>query len=158
MLRLAKTDTCISAQEAKQLIQSTKSKVGLFLLTEPPRSVPKAKPGLQSLAYRVLDTLTEDSGALDLTLKSFAAQRPRVNYQRVLVNRNDAEVMTTLGVVWLPQVRVVKNGKIMFRSSVSIGDNGQFLCQDVGGKSFVRRIESSGYINLVDALAAELDR
>lgn len=159
MLRLVDSMSCITVAEVEKLLKATVGKAWVLLLTEPPRSVPKVKPGIQSLTYRVLDSLIADRGPLDESLKSFAKQRPRISYLRVAIDRNNTEVMTKLGVVWLPQVRVMKNGMSLFRSSVSIGDNGQFLAQDVGGKSFVRRTSSpTGLINLVDALSAELDR
>lgn len=132
----------------------------LLLLTETSKAVPKVKPGIPALALRVLDGLTEENGPLDECLNNFVKQRPRVLYHRLLIDRNDAKVMTMLGVCWLPQVRLMRGSRLLFRSSVSVGDNGQFLAQDVGGKSFLRRtqVPASGFINLTDALSAETDR
>ena len=158
MLRLVDPMACITVAEAEALMAATKDKPWVLFLTEPPRTV-KAKPGTQHLAYRVMDSLTAERGPLDQVLLNFAKQRPRINYRRVVVDRNNTELLAKLSVVWLPQIRIVKNRKSLFRTSVSIGDNGQFLTQDVGGKSFVRRTSSpTGLVNLVDALSAELDR
>lgn len=158
-LRLVDSQGFASIEQIESILKASKTHPALLLLTEKSDCIPKVKPGLPALAYRVLDETTADNGPLDQMLKAFVSQRPRLLYRRLLLDRKDARVMTTLGVCWLPQVRVVKNGKILFRSSVSIGDNGQFLAQDVGGRSFVRRVQAvAPLINLADALAAELDR
>jgi len=149
-----------SLAEVEQLYASAGDRYLLLLFLEDLKAVPKVKPGIPALAYRVLDKLTEAGGALDESLTNWAKERPRVRYQRLVLDRNDTKVMTTIGICWLPQVRLIKRSTCLFRSSVSVGDNGQFLAQDVGGKSFVRRVQPSpaGYINLVDALSAEVDR
>ncbi len=118
------------------------------------------KPGIPALSYRVLDVLTDEGGQLDEALLSFNKQRPRLIYKRLLLDRNDASVLTKLAVCWLPQVRLMRAGRVLFRSPVVVGNTGQFLAQDVGGRSFVRRTEPSpsGLVNLVDALSAEIDR
>lgn len=159
-LQLVESPAFASLVEVERVLLASKDRAWVLLLTEPPKAVTKAKPGLQALAYRVLDTITDKNGPLDEVLEAFAKQRPRISYRRLAVNRNDKAVMTCLGVTWLPQVRIVKNSRVLFRSSVSIGDNGQFLAQDVGGKSFRRRVQPgpSGFVNLVDALSAEIDR
>lgn len=147
--------------EVERLLALAKDRYLLLLLCEPSDAIPKVKPGVPTLAYRVLDVLTEEGGALDECLTNFAAQRPsRVTYRRLSLCRTDTKVMTRLGVCWLPQVRLVRRETVLFRSSVSIGDNGQFLAQDVGGKSFQRRVTPSphGFTNLLDALGAEVDR
>lgn len=146
----------------ERLLSSVGDKYLLLLLTEPTGISPQtAKPGIPSLSYRVLDVLTEQGGQLDDSLSNWAKQRPsRLLYRRLEIDRSDAKLMTRIGVCWLPQIRLVKKGRTLFRSSVSVGDNGEFLAQDVGGKSFLRRVEPSlgGYINLLDALSAEIDR
>lgn len=149
-----------SPAEVEQLYASAGDRFLLLLLLEDLKAVPKVKPGIPALAYRVLDKLTEAGGSLDESLTNWAKERPRVRYHRLLLDRNDSKLMTTIGVCWLPQVRLVKRGTTLFRSSVSVGDNGQFLAQDVGGKSFLRRVAPSpaGFVNLVDALSAEVDR
>lgn len=150
----------VSLTEVEQLYASVGDRFLLLLLLEDLKAVPKVKPGIPALAYRVLDVLTEPGGALDESLTNWAKERPRVRYHRLLLDRNDTKLMTTIGVCWLPQIRLLKRQTCLFRSSVSVGDNGQFLAQDVGGKSFVRRVEPSpkGFVNLVDALSAEVDR
>lgn len=160
MLRLVESQGFASLADIERVLEATKGKTAVLLLTETSACIPKVKPGLTALAYRVLDETTAEDGPLDRMLKAFVNQRPRLFYQRLLLDRRDARVMTRLGVCWLPQVRVVKNGRILFRSSVSIGDNGQFLAQDVGGRSFIRRVTSAAgdFINLADALSAEVDR
>lgn len=159
-LRLVESPDFVSFAELEKILKATKEKTGILLLTENSDCIPKVKPGLPALAYRVLDETTAAGGPLDQMLEAFVKQRPRLFYRRLLLDRRDAKVMTTLGVCWLPQVRVVKNGRILFRSSVSIGDNGQFLAQDVGGRSFIRRVDPGpgDLVNLATALAAELDR
>ena len=150
----------VSLPEVKQIYASAANGFLLLLLLEDLKAVPKVKPGIPALAYRVLDVLTEAGGALDESLINWAKERPRVDYHRLLLDRNDTKLMTHIGVSWLPQVRLIKRQTCLFRSSVSVGDNGQFLAQDVGGKSFVRRAAPSpaGFVNLVDALSAEVDR
>ncbi len=150
----------VSPAEVEHLFTSVGDRFLLLLLLEDLKAVPKVKPGIPALAYRVLDKLTEAGGTLDEGLTNWTKERPRVSYHRLLLDRNDAKLMTTISACWLPQVRLVKRRTILFRSSVSIGDNGQFLAQDVGGKSFIRRVAPSpaGYVNLLDALSAEIDR
>lgn len=149
-----------SFDEVKRTLDLTKDRIGVLLLTETSACVPKVKPGLPALAYRVLDETTAENGPLADVLRAFTSQRPRTFYTRLLLDRKDTKVMTHLGVCWLPQIRVVKNGRVLFRSSVSIGDNGSFLTQDVGGRSFIRRVEPGpgDFIDLVDSLTAEIDR
>lgn len=156
-LRLVNSQSFTSIAEVHKILSFAKLNPVVLLLTETSANVPKVKPGLPALAYRVLDETTAENGPLDQMLKAFVNQRPRLLYKRLLVDRRDSKMMTTLGVCWLPQVRVVRNGRVLFRSSVSIGDNGQFLAQDVGGRSFVRRVPGP-LVNLSDALSAELDR
>ena len=150
----------MSLAEVEILLSSARDRYLLLLLTETSKAIPKVKPGIPALSYRVLDEITGEGRALDEVLKSFVKQRPRVLYQRLLLDRNNTSVMTRLGVCWLPQVRLMRSGRVLFRSSVSVGDNGHFLAQDVGGRSFVRRTEvpASGLVNLTDALSAETDR
>jgi hypothetical protein len=159
-LRLVESSSFSSFEEVEHVLKYTKEKTGILLLTENSDCIPKVKPGLPALAFRVLDETTAANGPLDQMLEAFVKQRPRLFYRRLLLDRRDTKVMARLGVCWLPQVRIVKNGRILFRSSVSIGDNGQFLAQDVGGRSFVRRVDPGpgGRLNLATALAAELDR
>lgn len=159
-LRLVDSQAFTSIAEIERLLAATKEKTALFLLTETSDCIPKVKPGLPSLAYRVLDETTAEGGPLDHMLKAFVKQRPRLFYVRMTLDRRDTKVMARLGVCWLPQIRIVKNGRVLLRSSVSIGDNGQFLAQDVGGRSFIRRVpvEPGKLVNLSDVLAAELDR
>lgn len=151
--------TTVAAVE--QLLTLSQSRLLLLLLLEENKAIPKVKPGIPALAYRVLDLLTEAGGALDEVLSNWAQERPsRVSYHRLVLDRNDTKLMTTLGVCWLPQVRLMRRRTTLFRSSVSVGDNGQFLAQDVGGRSFIRRVLPSptGHVNLIDALSAEADR
>ena len=160
MLREVKAEAPVKYEEVDRVFASAKDKPLLLLLTEHSRAIPKVKPGIPLLAYRVMDSLTEANGPLDEVLQDFARQRSRVAYCRWLLDRNDTRLLARIGVCWLPQVRIVRNGNLLFRSSVAMGNNGQFLAQDVGGKSFVRRVpaSSSSFVNLVDALSAELDR
>jgi hypothetical protein len=159
-LRLVEESCFSSLEEVEQVLSYTKEKTGILLLTETSERIPKVKPGLPALSFRVLDETTAAGGPLDQMLEAFVKQRPRLFYRRLLLDRRDAKVMTTIGACWLPQVRIVKNRKTLFRSSVSIGDNGQFLAQDVGGRSFMRRVDPGpgDLVNLSTALAAELDR
>jgi hypothetical protein len=132
----------------------------LLLLTEDYRTV-KSKPGIPAVTYRVLDYLTSADGPLNESLTLWSDQRPsKVVYRRLEIARTDTETLARLGVCWLPQVRLVRRGRVLFRSSVSRGDNGEFLAQDVGGRSFRRRTDPSpeGYITLLDALSAEVDK
>ena len=150
----------VSLAQVKSILASAKDRYLLLLLTERRHAIPKVKPGIPALSYVVLDVLTDVQGPLDEALTNFCKQRPRVQYRRLLIDRTDQQVMTTLGVVWLPQVRLMRNGRVLFRSSVSVGDTGQFLAQDVGGRSYVRRVSppASGFVSLTDALSAEIDR
>lgn len=159
-LRLVDSHAFVSFADVERVLDATKEKTAVLLLTETSDCIPKVKPGLPALAYRVLDETTAENGPLDQMLKAFVKQRPRSFYRRLLLDRRDSKMMTHLGVCWLPQIRVVKNGRVLLRSSVSIGDNGQFLAQDVGGRSFIRRVpvEPGKLINLSDLLVAELDR
>jgi hypothetical protein len=159
-LRLVEMPMPITLAEVETLLSSARDRHLLLLLTETSKAIPKVKPGIPALSYKVLDRLTEEDGPLDEALTSFIKQRPRVLYRRLLLDRNDTAVMARLGVVWLPQVRLIRSGRVLFRSSVSVGDNGHFLAQDVGGRSFVRRtaVPASGLVNLTDALSAEIDR
>lgn len=157
-LRLVGSHAFASLEQVEHVLNVAKTRPVILLLTERSDCVPRVKPGLGALAYRVLDETTAEHGPLDQMLTTFVQQRPRLLYRRLLLDRRDSKVMTKLGVCWLPQVRVIKNGRVLFRSSVSIGDNGQFLAQDVGGRSFVRRVQSAGLVNLSAALSAELDR
>ncbi len=159
-LHLVEKQGPVTVAQIERLFEHAADRPLLLLLTETSKAIPKMKPGIPALSYRVLDGLTEVNGPLDETLKNFVKQRPRVIYQRLLIDRHDSKVLTTLGVAWLPQIRLLRQRRTLFRSSVSIGDNGQFLAQDVGGRSFIRRTEvpESGYVNLIDALAAEIER
>ncbi len=159
-LRQVENQKPVSLAEVEDLFDSAKDRFLVLFLTETSQAIPKVKPGIPTLAYRVLDVLTEPNGALDETLQNFIKQRPSVVYRRLLVDRTNSNVMTRLGAIWLPQVRLVRKGRVLFRSSVGRGDNGQFLAQDVGGRSFLRRggASASGLQNLVDALGAEIDR
>jgi hypothetical protein len=160
VLQLIEKSAPITSVQVERMLTHAGDRYLILLLTETSKAVPKVKPGIPALAHRVLDGLTEEHGPLDEALTNFIKQRPRALYQRLLIDRNDAKTMTMLGVCWLPQVRLVRAGRVLFRSSVSVGDNGQFLAQDVGGRSFIRRspVPASGFINLVDALSAEIDR
>ena len=146
--------------DADRIFHEAGSKYLLLLLTE--CSVPrKIRPGVQELSVAVSDKITAKYGPLDRALQAWADDRPsRVIYHRMPLDRSDTRTMTRVGACWLPQIRIVRRETILFRSSVSIGDNKEFLAQDVGGRSFVRRVEpsSSGFINLLDALSAEIDR
>lgn len=151
----------VTYAEVERMFKAATDRYLLLLLTETSDAVPKVKPGISAISYRVLDVLTDESGPLDEALRNWAEQRPsRVHYRRLLLDRHDSKVMTRLGVCWLPQVRLVRRERTLFRSSVSVGDNGEFLAQDVGGRSFQRRVDPSpeGFTNLLDALAAEVDR
>lgn len=147
--------------EVNDVFTRAGSKYLLLLLTENSKDVPKMKPGLPALSLKVTDVLTERGGPLDESLSNWAEQRPSsVVYQRLLLDRDNTKLMTQLGVCWLPQVRLVRRSRVLFRSSVSVGDNGEFLAQDVGGRSFRRRAEYSltGFVNLFDALSSEIDK
>lgn len=159
-LRLVESPRFATIDDVEHVLAESRQRHVVLLLTESSECIPKVKPGLSALAYRVLDETTAEGGPLDQMLRGFIGQRPRLSYHRLFLDRRNAQVMTRLGVTWLPQVRVIKNERILFRSSVSIGDNGQFLAQDVGGRSFVRRTDPGpgGLINLSSALSAELDR
>jgi hypothetical protein len=151
----------VTYTEVERLFASARDRYLLLLLTEPSSAVQKVKPGIPALSYSILDVLTAEEGALDETLTNWAGQRPsRLIYRRLDLDRHDTKTMVRLGVTWLPQVRLMRRGTVLFRSSVSVGDNGEFLAQDVGGKSFRRRVEPSpeGFSNLLDALSAEVDR
>ena len=152
----------VSYTELERLLASVGDRyLLLLLLTEKTRSSHKVKPGIPALSYRVLDELTERGGSLDRNLTNWADQRPsRICYRRLALDKDDQRSMTRLGVCWLPQIRLMKRETILFRSSVSVGDNGEFLAQDVGGRSFRRRVTPSeqGFVNLLDALSAEVDR
>lgn len=161
LVLLESNDTMVSAAEVDTLFASARDRFVLLLLAETSKAVPKVKPGLPALAYTVLDKLTARGGPLDEALTNWATQRPsRVLYRRLQLDRNDSKLMTSIGVCWLPQVRLVRRSTVLFRSSVSVGDNGEFLAQDVGGRSFRRRVDPapSGFLNLMDALSAEVDR
>lgn len=147
--------------DVDNLFASARGRYLLLLLTETSEAVSKVKPGIPKLGYRVTDHLTESGGPLDEALVSFAEQRPsRVVYHRLQLDRSNSLVMTKIGICWLPQVRLVRRQTTLFRSSVSVGDNGEFLAQDVGGRSFQRRVQPGpdGFVNLLDALSAEVDR
>ena len=146
--------------DADRIFHEADGKYLLLLLTE--CSVPKKiRPGIQELALSVSERITATDGPLDCALKAWAEDRPsKVKYHRMPLDRADSRTMARVGVCWLPQVRVVRKETILFRSSVSIGDNKEFLAQDVGGMSFIRRVDpsSAGLVNLLDALSAEVDR
>jgi len=151
----------VTESDVDKLFAFARDRYLLLLLAEASESVPKVKPGIPALAYKVQDVLTDSGGPLDEALTNWAEQRPsHVVYRRLLMDRDDSKVMTKMGVCWLPQVRLVRRETLLFRSSVSVGDNGEFLTQDVGGRSFRRRVPAgpSGFVNLLDALSAETDR
>lgn len=151
----------VSYAEVEKILASAGDRYLLLLLTEVNTSSPKVKPGIPALSMKVLDVLTDRGGPLDEGLMNWAKQRPsRVQYHRLSLDRSDAKTLVRLGVSWLPQVRLVRRDRVLFRSSVSIGDNGEFLAQDVGGRSFKRRVDPSadGYTNMMAALSAEVDR
>ena len=151
----------VTFPEVERLFASARDRYLLLLLTETSEAVPKVKPGIPALSFKVLDELTDEYGPLDEALTNWAEQRPsRVLYRRLHLDRHDSKVMVRIGVNWLPQVRLMRRETTLFRSSVSVGDNGEFLAQDVGGRSFRRRVEPSpqGFTNLLDALCAEVDR
>lgn len=156
VLQLA--DRLTSLSEIEDLLSSVqKDQFLLLLLVE--NGPTKVKSGLPSLVNHVMKDMTAKDGDLDLGLRGFAAQRRSVNYRRLLLDRTDTASLTKLGTCWLPQVRLIRNHKVAFRSSVALGDNGKFLAQDVGGRSFIRRTSSpTPFLNLLDALAAEVDR
>ena len=119
---------------------------------------PSPKPGVPELTMAVLARLISADGALDQMLKHLAAERPStVRYARLVLNENDAEVMAAVGVMWLPQVRLVRGDTTLFRSAVSLADNGSFLAADVGGQSY-RRKSDTPLLPLADLITSEIDR
>ena len=151
----------ITEADVDKLFALARDRYLLLLLAETSDAIPKVKPGIPQLGYTVQDVLTDSGGPLDEALTNWAEQRPsRVSYRRLHMDRNDSKVMTIMGICWLPQVRLIRRSTVLFRSSVSVGDNGEFLTQDVGGRSFQRRVDPgpSGFVNLLDALSAEVDR
>ena len=150
-----------SYAEVERIFASAGKRYLLLLLTEAGDSSLKVKPGVPALSYNILDVLSEEGGPLDEILFNWSSQRPsRVLYKRLSLDSTDTKLMTRIGACWLPQVRLVRRETTLFRSSVSIGDNGEFLAQDVGGISMQRRVAPSpeGFTNLLDALSAEIDR
>ena len=149
----------VTYHEVDKLLASNRDKYLLLLLVEDVGNIPKLKPGINSIAYRIQESLVEEGGPMDQLLTNWSSGREHVNYVRLLLDRSDSKTMTRLGAVYLPQVRIMKRGQNLFRSSVSIGDNGQFLAQDVGGKSFIRpKGTQTEFYNLVDLLANTTDR
>jgi hypothetical protein len=146
-----------TAEQVDELFASVGASPVLLLLVD--ASKPVGQTGVPALAHTVLGQMVEQGGALDTVLTSFAADRPKLQYYRVVVDPSDSEVMAKLGVCWLPQVRLLRNDRTLFRSQVAISDSGEFLAQDVGGRSFVRRTPATnGLHSLTASLAAELDR
>lgn len=149
----------VTYNEVDSTLQKNRSKYLLLLLTENVEDVPVRKHGLTTVAYRVQDSLMQEEGLLDQQLSNWAADRPStVVYHRWVLNRDDSKTLTRLGVVYLPQVRLMKRGQNLLRSSVAIADNGQFIAGDVGGKSFRRNIEpQNGLYPLFDVLTSTVD-
>lgn len=139
-----------------ELCQSVKGRPLLLLLTE--ASPPKAKAGIPALALRVLDLLTQKDGPLDEALTEWAARHGFVTYRHLAIPRDNKRLMVEASVCWLPQVRLVKNGKILLRSSVAMGDGNQFIAQNVGGLSLRFAPGQRAPVNLLDALDAEIER
>jgi hypothetical protein len=128
----------------------------LLLLTE--AAPPKAKAGIPALASRVLDLLTQKDGPLDELLAEWAAKQGFVTYQHLALPRDNKRLLIEASVCWLPQVRLVRNGKILLRSSVAMGDNNQFIAQNVGGLSLRFAPGQQAPVTLLAALDAELER
>ncbi len=129
-----------------------KTKAKLLLIVE--KEPPAAKAGIPSLSAKVTTILTDREGPLDSALQQFAAERPStVQYERVEVSRQDQRKLAELGVVWLPQVRLIKGTRVVLRSSVKMADTGEYLLSDVGGQSFRRRNQNY----LIEQLAEELE-
>lgn len=144
----------MTSKEVASILATPSDRFSLLLLLE--KDPPKPKPGVPSLSQVVMGKMIPP---LEEVLTKFCAERPRVGYHKLLLNRSDTKSLTALGVCWLPQIRLMRGKKTLVRSSISLGDTGQFLAQDVGGRSFIRRFESStGFYNLVDVLASETDR
>jgi len=139
-----------------ELCRSAKGRHLLLLLTE--ASPPKAKAGIPALALRVLDLLTQKDGPLDEMLAEWAARQGYVTYRHLAIPRDNKRLMVEASVCWLPQVRLVRNGKILLRSSVAMGDGNQFIAQNVGGLSLRFAPGQQAPVNLLAALDAEMER
>ncbi len=145
--------------EVNSTLQRYHSQYLLLLLVENVEDVNVRKHGLTTVAYKVQENLMQKEGPLDQQLSNWAGDRPStVEYRRWVLDRDDAKTLTRIGVVYLPQIRIMKRGQNLFRSSVAIADNGEFLSLDVGGKSF-RRINEpqNGLYPLFDTLTATVD-
>jgi hypothetical protein len=96
-------DMPITLADVDKLFASARGRYLLLLLTETSEAVPRIKPGIPKLAYKVQDVLTDRGGPLDDALSNWAEQRPsRIAYHRLQMDRNDSNIMTKMGVCWLP--------------------------------------------------------
>ena len=121
-------------------------------------TLPVVKPGVQALSLAVLSRMIDVNGPLDQMLRHLAADRPStVRYARWSLDERDPEVMAAVGVVWLPQVRLVRGDNTIFRSGVALADNGSFIASDVGGQSY-RRKAGVPLLPLADLINNEIDR
>lgn len=139
------------------LQRSAGERYQILLLVEetpaPPRDM------VQRVVHHTLAELSAIDGPLDSELREFASDRPsKVLYQRIAISRSNVQLISQIGVVWLPQVRLIRKGKVLLRSAVQMGDNGHFITSDIGGMSFRRVTGRQRYLNLLDSIEALISR
>jgi hypothetical protein len=120
-------------------------------------TTPSVRPGAPELAAAVLAALVAPDGLLDRTLQQVKEDHPTsMRYARWELDELDSQLLNEVGVVWLPQVRLIRGEQTLIRSAVSMADNGKFVAADVGGQSY-RRSEAP-LILLSDLICREAER
>ena len=127
-----------TVQQIKSFFAENAEKYQVLLLCS--AHPPQVKPGLPALAVGVLSRAVSKHGPVDVLLQRIVDDRPSsAAYARWELDPNDPNVMNdAVGVVWLPQVRVMRKGKILLRSTIVFGEDGTLLTEDVSGMSFRR--------------------
>lgn len=135
MVHLLSRDAPTTPAAVRNMFAAAGDRFVLLLIAEKPKVAP-TQTGVASVASRVLEEMVSEGEALDTALSLFAHEHMgNVLYRRVEVSPQDADMLVALRVVWIPQIRLVRKDRVLLRSGVSVGDNGVFLAQDVGGRS-----------------------
>jgi hypothetical protein len=141
--------------EIKAFLDESQGKFRVLLLVESSPSLVKVRTETPDLTVKTMFQLTAENGPLDRALQVWSRPMSQVRYRRIPLDRSDTEALVGVGVSWLPQVRLLsRRGKVLMRSSVSVGDNGQWVCGHVGGRSF---LSPENVPNLLDALEQQIE-
>lgn len=97
----------------------------------------------ERVAVDAIHAITDEGGPLDEKLEEYALSESLV-YARVVFDPvRMPDLMERFEVRYLPQVRLVRRGRVLLRSAVAQDNLGEFIATDVGGRSFRRPPSSS---------------